>query len=293
MRQRRLWVIVAFGMTLLVVGVMLQAVGCGPSVEDVNTAIGACDEEQDDDNECTDISCADGGVFLTNSPDGKACTSKSGNRGTCSDGTCKLDCLDIPTTCKCKNAIEDCPLDSCRTATCSASGFCELLLTDDKTPCTIDGGENGVCENGFCVECIDDQDCPGGLAGYCYNSQCASCSNGVQDGDETAIDCGSVRCGLCNGASCQGGPSTCNSGTCADGLCCESVCLPCMMCNLPGKEGSCVNVPAGNHDTECNAANKACDGAGVCQTGTPNGSSCAQNSNCISQKCINGICVEP
>ena len=88
------------------------------------------------------------------------------------------------------------------------------------SPCTMDGGATGVCENGSCVGCIDDHDCPGGLAGYCYNTQCASCSNGVQDGDETAIDCGNARCGLCNGANCRIGTSKCKSGPCADGVCC-------------------------------------------------------------------------
>jgi hypothetical protein len=57
----------------------------------------------------------------------------------------------------------------------------------------------GVCDSSqACVVCVDTPSAPGCAAGqYCYNDACSSCTDGVQDGDETGIDCGGSHCPAC------------------------------------------------------------------------------------------------
>src|SRR6185436_19102859 len=50
---------------------------------------------------------------------------------------------------------------------------------------------------------------------------------------------------LALGRRCATG-ADCQSGSCADGVCCGSACTAlCYACNLPGNEGSCLPIPAG------------------------------------------------
>lgn len=116
--------------------------------------------------------------------------------------------------------------------------------------------------------------------------------------------------------------SDCESGSCTDGVCCGSACNAlCYACNLPGMEGTCQPIPAGQdpggecvqdpaatcgHDGTCDgtgacrrypagmqcepgkcasaleSAARTCDGNGVCQAGTSR--SCAPNA-CAGSSC--------
>lgn len=236
------------------------------------------------------------------------------------DGQRKGKCRPSETTiCECQTN-QDCIADFCNVATCvdgqckttSANEGNELPAADqvDKD-CNVKkciGGESknepdpndkcdkGACTSaGECVECNVDTDCATG--GYCHQNKCASCSNGMMDGDETGLDCGEMsRCGLCNGAPCPVDPMMCHTGVCADGFCCDATCGDnCKSCNVKGKEGTCTNVLAGDTDAMCQMQNntKACDGMGACVMGTPNGIACAIDTNCISMKCTNGMCTSP
>jgi len=73
----------------------------------------------------------------------------------------------------------------------------------------------------------------------------------------------------------------CQSGACVDGVCCSTACGDCEACNLPGSEGSCAPVPAGQDPgNDCAAESAAtcgqdgtCDGQGRCRR-YPAGSEC-------------------
>lgn len=192
-----------------------------------------------------------------------------------------------------------------------ANDGCMTCAIEDCFGCTGDAGETSTCDAlpskttcqgtkfcndvAQCVECIEDLDCSANPNGYCYQGTCASCSDLMQNGDETGIDCGDAsRCGLCNGTACPADPTMCHSGVCADGLCCDSMCVDtCKSCMLAGNEGICTNVLAGDTDDTCQMMNKACDAVSMCVNGAPNGTPCAVDANCISMKCTNSVCVSP
>ena len=83
---------------------------------------------------------------------------------------------------------------------------------------------------------------------------------------------------------------TCNSGgecasnNCVDGYCCDSACgWVCTSCALPGQEGLCSLVGAGDDpDEECpgaNACGSTCDGNGACEY-APDGTNCSICASC-------------
>jgi hypothetical protein len=125
---------------------------------------------------------------------------------------------------------------------------------------------------------------------------------------------------LVRGSACSTG-TQCQSGSCVDGFCCETACRDaCYTCKLPGSEGKCLPVPAGEdpdnecaddgpstckHDGTCDgkggcrnyaagtacmpgactgtteSSGRLCDGSGVCQAGT---------SQTCPTACMNGSC---
>ncbi len=135
------------------------------------------------------------------------------------------------------------------------------------------GDEDGPAEIG--EACRIATDCN---SGACVASRCRGlhCSNGVRDGDETAVDCGGATCGACPGATCTeastcqsgtcGGNQTCGAATCADGL----------------HNGNEAGVDCGG---ACAAAH---NGAKTCDNGTP----CAVDGDCNSGVC-SSVCAPP
>jgi hypothetical protein len=107
---------------------------------------------------------------------------------------------------------------------------------------------------------------------YCYMDECASCTDGVQDGDETAVDCGGAHCPPCaNTKSCDV-PADCESGWC------ES--LSCFVCH----GGVCE---ACSMDTQC-ATGDFCDltnNGGTCTPQKVNGTTCTAADQCTSGLC--------
>ncbi|UQA62111.1 hypothetical protein [Polyangium aurulentum] len=157
------------------------------------------------------------------------------------------------------------------------------------TKCLDSSGNVGSCNgSGACVECVTDNDCPV-MGDYCFAGTCSRCDDGKQNGDETAVDCGGERCGDCLGAACTEA-SACKSGLCEDGVCCDLPCGLCTTCAASGSAGKCIPVPADHKDPSgCTAVNKACNGGGACKT--KNGYACATKLECISNNCVNGVCV--
>ena len=83
----------------------------------------------------------------------------------------------------------------------------------------------------------------------------------------------------------------CPGGFCVDGYCCSTACGgPCETCDLPGAEGSCMPVPAGEDPSgECGPGS-ACDGLHGCLT--LDGGLCVLGSDCLSGHCADGRCCD-
>ncbi len=193
--------------------------------------------------------------------------------------------------CKVCNTPADCdPPTECHTWSCVAN-LCQPIDAQVGSPCG-----NGVCNEASpatCVTCNVDEDCPDG--GYCWKNECARCDDGIENGDESGVDCsftgGDPKCPICTGYPCH--PTiACKSGFCFDAFCCNGQCdMVCAACNLDGAFGDCSAVPQGQADPNsgCQAGGNACNGGGICAQG--NGASCTGPSQCASLKCENNICV--
>jgi len=214
---------------------------------------------------------------------------------------------------------EDRPADeNCVTYTCEG-GLLKTSNVEEGEACTIDTAK--VCaSSGMCVTCIPSTDMGCTAPAVCHEEPpgsplCSTCYNGVQDPNESAVDCGGMsdcnRCAL--GESCttnkdcielnMQGAQYCAS---KDGVCCDGSCLAtCESCKFPGFEGMCVYVPPGEFDPPdmtclCNASSDDCE---MDATKAKNGDPCEADSGCASGQCVcpisgctvatKGICKQP
>ena len=165
------------------------------------------------------------------------CTTGVCQAPTCSDGVTNQDETD--TDCG-GSTCARCPVGShCLVATDCINDACEgnLCLSLGCDDGTQNGDETGLdCGGGSCEPCPPGGGCTIGqgardcTSGVCLNGICQqpSCTDVVQNGDETDIDCGgscSTRCdpgeGCAVAADCQSG--VCTSGTCAAPSCTDVV----------------------------------------------------------------------
>jgi len=104
----------------------------------------------------------------------------------------------------------------CQTFVCDHTRHCEKLSDGILLGCIVPNGkldrwESDIdcggdcsffgitCEDG--AKCLSDKDCASSLCAK--DGFCSSCSNGIQDGLETGIDCGGPDCSACkDGAGC-------------------------------------------------------------------------------------------
>jgi hypothetical protein len=202
---------------------------------------------------------------------------------------------------------EDCaPSTDCHRWTCR-DNLCVPLNLASRTPCA-----GGLCSDDWaseCVQCVVAQDC---TSGYCFNHECFRCDDGIQNGNEDAVDCGG-ECKGCLGSFCSNA-AECISGFCADGHCCNSACMDtCASCN--NSEGDCKSLPKYENDENPSCkGNSTCTGSGAC-LGAPGtlcfsevecasfrcvanrcamlpGEACLQESECANDACVNGVCAE-
>lgn len=214
--------------------------GCPASLARCTPA--ACDNGVRDGDEVS-IDC--GGGECAGCPDGAACSSAVDcESGSCSGGRCTASCSDGV-----RNQDErgvDC--GGVCGGSCPAGSACS-----SGTECTT-----GVCAPGNCALASDSSCC-----------QIASCSDGVLNGDELALDCGSSdpscpRCGP--GIRCTS-DADCASGACEAGRCCGGTTSDCTRCaERLSPTVNCDNGPNGSA-ANC-AAFLAClsSNASVCST---------------------------
>jgi Cys-rich repeat protein len=127
------------------------------------------------------------------------------------DAHCPFDrpFCDSPVCVQCR-VPEDCPAtrpvctrDGDCIARCARSNQCpvgQVCRRDGRCgPCQEDGDcpRGHLCEGGRCVDCLGGQGTGANRLGA-TGGQCADrCANGVQDGNETDVDCGGGRCPRC------------------------------------------------------------------------------------------------
>jgi alpha-tubulin suppressor-like RCC1 family protein len=120
--------------------------------------------------------------------------------------------------------------NDCTTDICSG-GVSSSVAGLAGVPC--DQGSKVCNDKGACVECLFGIECGSGV---CSNGVCQapSCTDGVKNGDESDVDCGSL-CGFCAaGQKCSGGDD------CVSGFCGEGVCKPFVAAVGGGQDFSCV-----------------------------------------------------
>ncbi|MBK9265465.1 MAG: hypothetical protein IPM54_37475 [Polyangiaceae bacterium] len=230
-------------------------------------------------SECDSTFCIDG-VCCDN-----ACT------GTCSACTATLKGQGVDGVCGPIKANTD-PQNECPAGACYGNGSCRR---DNGQPCAS-GSEcmSSVCADNVCCDlactgiCMA---CTTTLKGQGADGSCGPIMNGLDPNNEcTGGSCdGMAACRLDNGETCTTG-GQCVSGNCVDGVCCDTTCTnTCKACNLPGKLGTCSNVPQNQNDpVTCAAASESCDGNGFCKLA--NGENCTQGLECISGFCVDGVC---
>ncbi|MEZ4314092.1 MAG: hypothetical protein R3F14_39230, partial [Polyangiaceae bacterium] len=266
----------------------------------------------DPDDECAgNTVCAAGGCKL---PDGDPCMSgASCIAGFCADGVCcNTNCIGTCQACTaakkgsgtdgtCGNIeIGTDPDDECGgPTTCSGSGSCALLPTGNACALGVE------CQTGFCADGVC---CDTSCTGTCQACTAAKKSAGTDgtcgpvaattDPDNEcpgATTCnGATACALgANGSACTLS-SECTSGFCADGVCCNTSCTAtCNACSAlkkgQGADGTCGAILVGTDpDNECaGAAN--CSGGSSCSL-LGNGTTCAQDTECSSGFCVDGVC---
>ncbi len=160
---------------------------CGGSCPVACAAGRACAEAGDCASAvCGAVSCGAGVAQCCQAPTCGDGVANGGEPGVdCGNARCGL--CDIGRRCT-ANA-------ECQSGLCGSSGTCEVLLVCGNGQ--LDGNESaqdcGGTEAG-CPRCEDAQTCRVGAdcaSGRCAASGCVSCRDGVQNGDEAGLDCGS------------------------------------------------------------------------------------------------------
>jgi len=121
------------------------------------------------------------------------------------------------------------------------------------------------CDGGTCAPCAPVLACDAGN-GTCLAS---SCTDGAQNGGETARDCG----GPC-GATCEDGEGCALSGDCASGACDGSVCV------------SCQDAVQNRDETDVDCGGSTC-------APCPDDAGCDAGTDCASGLCGGNVCRAP
>src|SRR5690606_38918125 len=90
----------------------------------------------------------------------------------------------------------------CIVATCEGDGDCNTANRPNNTACTRNGGAGGFCQDGSCVQCLSDDQCPDDT-NECTQRDCSanSCVQVPRDGAACTLPGGAA--GVCNGTACE------------------------------------------------------------------------------------------
>lgn len=316
-------------------GVAMMDGGDDAATDDAATDDAATDDAAMDDGGCTSDTACD---------DGDACTTDTCTAGACSHAPISgIDDGDACTTDACDTsagtithtpltAIDDgnaCTMDQCDSSS-GAITHPPLASIDDSDVCTTDACDtSGAVSHTPVTNCCHGaSDC---TSGVCSSNVCvpAQCTDGVQNGAETAIDCGGGTCAPCTVGQGCGADSDCDTSACSG-----SVCVECNAAtDCPGTDTDChmrtctshtcgvnnvVSGTATSSQTGGDCRVNQCDGAGaivnvaddsdvpaddgqqctsdVCTSGAPShpplasGTTCSQGGGAVCNGA--GACVE-
>ncbi len=247
---------------------------------------------------CVDGKCCEGACASLGQPcsDKSKCASGQCVDGVCCEGACTGTCQ----ACNVPGSIGRCspvPKGQLDPDTCAAPNACDGSGGCAMKPSGQICQSAAECLSGHCID------------GFCCDSACAGACQACNVPERQGI-CSSVPRGQGDGKACvgaqacdgagaclwrQGQPcgdgSQCVTGQCVGNVCCENSCAgQCRSCNLPGKEGQCAFVPAGEQDRDCGGLALACDGAGKCKA--RNGVPCTGGTECADGRCVDGVCCD-
>lgn len=156
--------------------------------------------------------------------------------------------------------------DETGTGTVGGPACDDGVRNGDETDVDCGGSCGATCETGEL--CGDGGDCVSGECGD--DMRCVdmpTCDDGIQNGDETDVDCG----GSCS--PCPDGDSCVGASDCESGLCREDTCVP-PACDDGEQNGDETDVDCGGPDCD------PCD----------DGESCVEDTDCMSMSCPAGTC---
>jgi hypothetical protein len=145
------------------------------------------------------------------------------------------------------------------------------------------------CLPGAVGEICDDTNNPCAIGLACVRARCqaASCSDGVRDGDETAVDCGGSCAEKCAAGQACGSATDCSAPPNGSAICLESACA--------------FSCDGGSHKSgaSCAADTNACcgDGCTDCTKQFANGTGECGSGSCVLASCddgyvaVSGFCV--
>ena len=221
-------------------------------------------------NACLTGTCdATGKAGTTASPEGMACTSPPNGKLCDGAGQC-VECVHDN---ECGTGQVCTPTHNCVGASCT-DGLKDNNETD------VDCGGGPFMNNPACSPCVDgkmcttDSDCIDKVCGPTMTCSPHSCTDGVQNGSETDVDCGGLDCPKC------GPTKSCLSGTdCAGGQCGGGTCTP-----------DCKDGVQNNAETDVDCGGGSCLGCAVtkkCKVDSDcsNGACDANTLTCVSSQC--------
>jgi hypothetical protein len=200
----------------------------------------------------------------------------------CDGGTCAPDAATPPSTPDAASIVKACTSDQgllqvmgdCKKASCDATGAIVALADDTDVPP---------------AEACTEFQCADGQKVAKFKPAGTACTDGKCDGKGV--------CKLEIARACVDA-ANCASGNCADGVCCDTACTdPCKSCTVPGKVGTCSDLPnlaedssftdpiSGTPNVSCRAP-FFCNGAGKCLGGLA--APCTAPMGCLS-----GACASP
>ncbi|MEM6292135.1 MAG: hypothetical protein AAGA54_12745 [Myxococcota bacterium] len=209
---------------------------------------------------------------------------------TCANGVLDGDETDVDCGGSCNNLCGD--GDNCGGDADCASGNCG----DDGT-CTPEGSscDDGV-QNGDETDVDCGGSCPAGCGGGegcqgdddCASNECTeddvctgenppACDDGMQNGDETDVDCGGA-CDPCGPGDDCDGPEDCDSGVCEGGTCAEP------SCDDGVQNGDETGLDCGGDTCEGCPPGGGCDGPEDCASGV-----CNEDGTCAPPACDDGV----
>ncbi len=228
------------------------------------------------------LDCAASGSVCDDAAEPAVCSSGA---GTCTDGARNQDETDVDcggTRCDACEISEGCA----RAADCDSRNCDTVSMTcvTPGTPTCTDGARNQdetdvYCGGAICggcgvgAMCAAPGDCRSGLCGDDGRCEGApgTCTDGMENQDETDVDCGGEVCDPCGiGERCTAG-SDCTTGNCDGGTC-------------AGVSASCTDGAQNGTETDVDCGGSSCD---PCADGLD----CGAPSDCTSGYCNRGECV--